>query len=149
MPVSCPQCNTEDTQRLSLAYESGISDVNTTSSGTGIGFGSGGIGIGIGSSQTHGIAQTVLSQRAAPPFKASYLLILKRWFIALILATVFMLIINASGMLERVISLAIHATAVFALFRATAFNHNQWPVLFQKWQQSYICLRCGNIFEIR
>lgn len=147
MSIACPKCNDENVQRLSVAFESGISDVHTSTSGTAIGFGRGGIGIGIGSSKTQGTAQTALSQRAAPPQKASYLRIVKYWFIGALIGAVVLGILNVSKFIEDLFGYGIFIVAAFALLQAFSFNKNQWPGLFQKWQQSYICLKCGNIFE--
>lgn len=69
MELACPSCKSDNTQRLAVIYEGGLSDINTKSKGTAIGFGRGGIGVGVGGSKTTGTSQTAASQRAAPPQK--------------------------------------------------------------------------------
>jgi len=144
MSLTCPKCSDQNTQRLSLAFESGISDVTTRTSGAAVGIGRGGIGIGIGSSKNKGTSQTALSQRAAPPKKSSYLKIFKYWFIATLLSQIFL----RNTTFREIVAVTILVAAGYAIYRAFMFNRDQWPALHQTWQKSFICLRCSNIFEV-
>ena len=70
MSYACPACNNEGTQRVSMAYQSGVSVINTTSVGAATGIGSGPTMVGIG--KTHGTSQTETARSLAPPEKLSY-----------------------------------------------------------------------------
>ena len=73
MELTCPNCNSDNTQRLSAVFENGISTVNNKTHGVGLGLGRGGLAIGAAGASTSGTSQTVLSQRAAPPDRKPYL----------------------------------------------------------------------------
>ena len=73
MELTCPNCNSDNTQRLSAVFENGISTVNNKTHGVGMGLGRGGLAIGAAGASTSGTSQTVLSQRAAPPDRKPYL----------------------------------------------------------------------------
>src|SRR5271165_1672349 len=63
-PYSCPACKSENTQRLSTAYMSGLSHFSAVTSG--IGWARAPI---VGGAWTTGISQTQLSQVVAPPVR--------------------------------------------------------------------------------
>ena len=85
--LSCPTCGSGNVQSLSIAYEGGLSTVNTRSSGSGIGIGIGRGGIigmfGTGGGKTRGTAQTALSRRCAPPQPAPVGALLVIWSVAI------------------------------------------------------------------
>lgn len=145
MSHACPSCKDENTQRLSLAYESGLSDVNTRSSGVGVGIGRGGIGVGVGGSKTKGTSQTELSKKAAPPNKKSYWRIVKIWFVCVIVVE-----LMASGahseLLKTVIGLAALSALFYFCYQAYKFNSSEWPMLAKSWQETFMCSRCGHNF---
>jgi hypothetical protein len=71
----CKNCNSENTQKLSIIYENGTNNISTNSKTVGVGFGGGGgIGIGRSSTNTSGTSQSILAQKVSPPKKNSYFL---------------------------------------------------------------------------
>ena len=49
--MQCPNCESDNVQRLSVAYKSGLSTSENTTSGVGIGFSGGGFGAGVGAAK--------------------------------------------------------------------------------------------------
>lgn len=145
MSHACPSCKDENTQRLSLAYESGLSDVNTRSSGVGVGIGRGGLGVGVGGSKTRGTSQTELSKKAAPPNKKSYWRIVKFWFVGTLVAAWVASGAN-SALLQNLAAIATSSAALYFCYQVFVFNSNDWPVLVKNWQATFMCSRCGHNF---
>ena len=72
MDLRCPQCNSTDLKKLSLAYQEGISHVNAGTRLRDAMVGSDGPDLVVGSWTTKGIQQTAISKVAAPPTTWSY-----------------------------------------------------------------------------
>lgn len=146
MDLNCPKCKSENTQRLSTAFESGLSHTNSVSKGVGIGIGPDGIGVGVGAASTAGVAQTVASQRAAPPAKMTYLKPLVGIFvlslIVVLIAGVVWKPLGFFGQLFWVVG------SGFYVYRAYQFNANTWPVLLKEWQNTFLCNRCSHVFLV-
>jgi len=152
---ACPACKSENIQRLSAVYESGISNVHTQSSGVATGH-----GVRVtATTNTTGTVQTSASRRAAPPTKRSIIrLIISIGAIFMLINGVFAIIIgtflkNSHNFTELAafISAAVFCIMIGAqwLKKATHYNKNIYPILMRKWNDSYLCNRCNNIFEIK
>ena len=135
MTLSCPSCHSENTQKLSVIYEEGLSHINTKTRSTGVGFARGGMGIGFGRGKTRGTSQSSASLKASPPTKLSM-----TWGVVLVVLGV--IFIRGSFLWLAAIGLG-----GWLIYRAYKFNHEQWPELFAKWDRAFQCLRCGTIFE--
>ena len=141
--MQCPHCNSDNCQRLEVAYQSGTSNIQTRSSGVGVGMGRGGIGVGVGNSKTSGTSQTQLAQKASPPKKKRYLPLIIAFFIGWIIAS--------DAGLKHWIWLILGVAAVilscYMGYQAYRFNRETWPGLYQIWMESWICHKCGQIFH--
>src|SRR5258708_1542510 len=73
MDLHCPNCNSTDLKKASLAYQEGLYRVDTRTRLRGVFFGSGGPDLVVGRARTKGSHQTELSKRLSPPIKWSYL----------------------------------------------------------------------------
>lgn len=135
--INCSKCQSDNVQKLSLAYESGLSDVNTKTNG----FSFGGAGLNFGGARTKGTSQTALSMRAAPPRKYSYI---KPVLIGL-LASVIVEIWLSTTLLTNAVLVV---TSGGLLYRSFLYNRNQWPALHNSWRNSFICHKCGAIYEV-
>ena len=145
---SCPTCGSENTQRLSTAYMSGIAQFSAVTTG----FGWAG-GPAAGSSWTTGVSQTQISAMAAPPTKKRYrggfLLLLGAPFIG---PAPFALLESLNGVrtsYERmavVAGILLMVAALIWLGSAYVYNKRIWPRLCKEWHGRFICLRCGMIF---
>lgn len=142
---SCPSCQSDNIQRLSIVYEGGLSDINTKSSGTAIGFGRGGVSLGVGGSKTKGSSQTETSKRAAPPAKKPYLKPIAVIFVVFMLFSFFAEGNKFLGILNSVFLLGGEAGWIFYAFN---YNRNNWPPLKSVWDKSYLCNRCAQIFTL-
>ena len=151
----CPACKSENIQRLSVVYESGISNVHAQSSGVATGH-----GVRVtATTNTTGTVQTSASRRAAPPAKRSIIrliisigaiFILINGFFAIIISTFWR---NSHNFAELVVFIAAAAFCITLgarwLKKATHYNKNIYPHLMREWNNSYLCNRCNNIFEIK
>lgn len=126
----CSQCNSGDVRKLSLVYESGLS--HTSSRTTGMGFGLGG-GIGVGAAKTHGTSLTATAAKAAPPQKRPLL-----W-------PIIMLLIFGLWGIEphQQAALIVALIAAIIIVNRYRFNTQQWPQIYDRWDRSYLCERCG------
>lgn len=128
----CTQCNSGEIRKLSLVFESGLS--HTSSRTTGVGFGLGG-GLGIGSARTHGTAVTATAAKAAPPQRRPL-----TWpIISLIVFGLWGLAPHAQAMF------VLAAIAAIIVFNRHRLNTQVWPGLYDTWDRSYLCERCGSM----
>ena len=148
---SCPTCGSENTQRLSTVYMSGVSRFSAVTSGLGWAGGPAG-----GSGWTEGTSQTQLSLLAAPPRKRSYWpgvgLIALSPLLSALAAEGFRRISGRLQLTLRFEDLAtcsffVLATVAFLLLiKAFTYNRRTWPMLLLRWNTSFTCSRCGRVF---
>ena len=146
MKYECPSCHSENIQKLSIVYESGISDINTTSKGTAVGIGSGGLGIGVGAKETKGTSQTAASQRAAPPLKMKYLKPIGFILVLFIIVSIF--IDTHSNIIKSILSYGFMASSIAWIYYAFQYNKKTWPPLKITWDRSFLCNRCSKQFTL-
>ena len=152
-PLSCPKCGSEHTQNISIIYESGTSDISSTSLHAG-GFASNGKFVpGLGTSIDSGTQQTSLAKRLSPPEKQSVFPVLGcGCLISIVLAFIGSFAIVAmlkmdDGGIPFLIILTILAICVISMaVKNNKFNTEEWPTLHEKWSKQYFCHKCGNIF---
>jgi predicted RNA-binding Zn-ribbon protein involved in translation (DUF1610 family) len=148
---SCPTCGSENTQRLSAVYMSGVSRFSAMTSAFGWAGGPAG-----GSGRTEGTLQTQLSLFATPPSKRSY------WpGVGLIAVSPLLSAVAAEGI--RRISSRMQLTFLFEdlatgsffvlaivafllLMKTFRYNRRTWPMLLLRWNMSFTCSRCGRVF---
>ena len=147
----CPTCGSENTQRLSTVYMSGVSRFSAVTSGFGWAGGPAG-----GSGRTEGTTQTQLSLLAAPPEKFRY------WpGVGLIAVSPLLSALTAEGIRRiaggfrltlRFDDLAtgsfflLAIVAFLLLMKAFRYNRRTWPMLLLRWNMSFTCSRCGRVF---
>lgn len=138
--MHCPTCNSDNVQKLSILYESGTNDIQTSSTTVGAGLGLGHTG-GFGSAQTttRGQSQSKLAQKAAPPAKKNYYPVLA------ILAGI-LLFMASSQFMFLFIAVLLIAGGGFLLYKAQIYNNTTWRELYEKWQKMWHCNKCGTIF---
>lgn len=139
LDYKCPVCKSENIKRLPIAYSEGISDVKLNTSGGGVVIGSNGIGLGIGSSDTKGISQSRLSSSISPPSDNTD----KFYFIfTAILATISFITFRYDSILFGSIFAVL---GIISLLFAISGESEEQKKKRIKWENSYICLRCGVI----
>jgi len=156
----CPKCHSEDIKSLRLVWEAGTA--GTTTAGIGMAgtlsrHGETGLGVLVSKSTQ----QSLLGQKASPPPMkpvgcASFLAI-----IGLMMLIGSCCVLSGSlGELRTVpdevqrLSAAAIPVGVVLLFVcvpfsiiAIVYNSKEYPKHMRRWERSYLCNRCGNIFE--
>ena len=143
---TCPQCGSENIQRFSVAFRGGASTIDTKTSATGVGFGGGHLGVGVGGAHTTGVQMTQLAQEVAPPAKKGYL------FPIIISIVAYFILGFTDSFLGNTVShiLSILGFAgciwLFAYKNTYLWNKTVWPELYNQWEHSWVCLKCGHKF---
>ena len=143
MDLACPKCSATEVRKLSLIYNEGLSLINTVSHGTGAAVGSGGgMAFGSHSSHTTGRQQTALSKQAAPPEK-------RHWILWSCCAAVCGLV-ALSGLSHpgfgTLVGIGLTVVSVRFALKGKEYNAQVLPGLLQRWDQSFMCNRCGESF---
>lgn len=146
MSFNCPSCHSENTQRLSVVYESGISDINTKSRGWIFGMGGGDSGVGITTSKTKGTSQTAASLNSSPPEKMGY------WKLQLLLFVICAVLVGMfaqdNKILEKLFTIIWLCVSAFFVYRTFKFNQQQWPKQMRAWENTFQCNRCNEVFTV-
>jgi hypothetical protein len=151
--LRCPQCNSSNLQKVSLAHEKGLYHLNVRTRVTGAMVGSGGPGLFLGGARTRGSHQSELSRRLRPPMKWLYRKVFG-WFVAVsfvsLLAYVHMVMASVrpvASLPGEVFAIALLAFLIAALAAVWRHNHSAYPRAFAQWDHSFVCLKCGAIAE--
>lgn len=141
--MKCPKCESDNTQRMEVAFHSGTQNTSTTSSATGLGFSGGRIGIAGGVSKTSGQTQSTLASACAPPEKKPTKAL--KWGIGYGgLLAVFGF---SYGWVYPLIGLALLGLSLYRFRAHSQFNSQEWPKLHQHWAGSWICHKCGVMYH--
>lgn len=135
--MECPQCKSDNTQRLSIIFQSGTQHISTTSTTFG---GGGGTGFGIGSATTttSGKSQSYLASKAAPPPKKSY-----KWVPLIVFVAIVIAIYTQAVLLGAIIA----GVGGYIAYKAFRYNKDVYPGLRAVWLKSWHCNKCGTIYE--
>jgi len=145
MQLNCPSCKSENTQRLAVVHESGISQIHSKTGGIGLGVGRGGLSVGVGKASTASSAQTAVSQRVAPPQKKRYFKPLLWMFLGWVVVALGVSSIR-SPVLSYMVSAVWLAGSAAWIYHAVQYNFKAWPVQIKVWQDSFMCHRCNHLF---
>ena len=152
--MRCPKCNSDECTRLSLVYLNGISDIRTRSRGRGFDFGET-AGAFSFRSRGRGTFQTRLSKLAGPPQKLPYRHVIVWWGLGLViiywlfgdLVSIHQLSAVRSVTLFPQYAHAYSGVALLVLAFLGWYNHQVRPQRLRRWEISFMCDRCGNIFQ--
>jgi ribosomal protein L37AE/L43A len=135
-PLACPNCGTGQVTRFRVIHENGLAHLN----GMPLPYSSGGYAGG----SHFGKSQTVASFNAAPPTR-----IHDPWpLVRAVVAGIFLLIFLENGAwIWALISLVVLGFSVRSARRVRIYNHEIYPRLKRKWENSYRCDRCGEKFQ--
>ena len=135
--MRCTKCRTQNTQRLSVAFENGTSEISTTSSPSGL-FQDGHY------QTTTGTLQTGLARNAAPPKKWGYGASCVPIFIGFWIALLgHMLAVGA----QFFVGLLIVGFGFFMFRIIFVHNRKSWSREYKIWSETWLCLKCGNQFH--
>jgi predicted RNA-binding Zn-ribbon protein involved in translation (DUF1610 family) len=142
MSFTCPSCASEDVRRLQLIYREGYSAVNASTNTVGLARGGGYTSVGSARSQTSGTQQTLLSMGAAPPEKRK----VGGKIFGLLVGVLFILAGLGSPGAGLLFGLALAGICGYVLKQAMDYNGAVYPAELQRWQNTFMCNRCGNHF---
>lgn len=134
--MQCPECKSENTQRMRVIYEGGTQSIQTTSTSGGVGIGSGFMSGG-GVTTTSGVAQSGLAAKASPPAKSRY------WPpIALAILGIFL------NDWSPFVGIPVFGFGVYRIWQTIQFNRTAWPALVAAWDKTWMCHRCGHTYAL-
>jgi hypothetical protein len=137
--MQCTKCNSDNTQRLTVVYEHGTQNINTTGHSAGVGDVAGSLGFGGVRTKTRGTSKTTMAQKASPPEK-------KPMKAGVILAIIGFFCFSGHGNM-KIIAAVLMAVGAYNIYRAISYNSNKWPELYRYWSNSWLCNKCGTIYH--
>ena len=153
VPLCCPICKSVDVKKASLAYQEGAQDWKARSRLRGVATGSDGPDVFVGSVVSEGSQQTQLAKRLAPPAKWSYTKLVL-WSGVVWVATLIVYIRSVMTAAAPVSAgpgwayLVLSAGTVLGLLIwFTWHNFVVFPRRYMAWDRSFVCLRCGAVWE--
>ena len=150
MDFSCPSCKSADIQQLSVIYENGLPDINTTSKGraSGVSYGCkcSGAGLLTSDGETSGSSQTLASKKAAPPEKLSYLLTTVFLFFFFVIIRIIFETFIEERWPQTLLFIAWTILTVALVYFVFHHNTKTWPSKKEAWDNSFFCNHCGNTF---
>ena len=151
MELRCPDCNSADLKKVSLAYQEKVRHVDTRTRLRALLFGSHGPNLIVGRAVTQGIHWTQLSKLLSPPRKWSYAR-LSLWFLVVTLGALFAYVILVASSPPPVSTFPMKmyvfvAPVVFLVLVFLFWRHNRlkFPREYARWDRSFICQRCGAV----
>lgn len=167
LSFSCPKCLSENIQKASLLISLETKELKATSSTIGVGAGSAGVGIGISGSSTNGTITATLARQLSPPKEPQQPLgncLLVTWGLSALISVPLMMDLLARGKIEAAASLgplgiiapviAIGGPIYHYFYYVPERNKKyeqakaQYKYELAKWEKTFCCLRCGEIFQI-
>lgn len=153
MELQCPNCKSADLKKVSLAYEEGLQRVSTRTRLHGVVVGSDGPEVVVGRATTKGTHQTEISKVLAPPTKWSYLKLVG-WSV-LVFVSIGWIVFYVNTVAKSSSSVYSVPLTIYAVLSAGVFlafvlvywkhNHYTYPREYAKWNQSFVCGRCGTV----
>jgi predicted RNA-binding Zn-ribbon protein involved in translation (DUF1610 family) len=138
--LNCPRCGSEHVRSLSLVYREGLAVVNTGTAGAAVGAASG--RVAVGGAKTAGTQQSLASIGAAPPEKRS-----AGGGFGIMAFGLFLLLVGMeAGAAALLLGLAAIAAGAVWVYAASQYNGNVFPGLHRRWESSYSCSRCAEVF---
>lgn len=134
MNLQCPQCQSEGTQKLSLAVEGGT----FSTSGQTIGVGVAGQGVGAFGASSKGKSVSKTAVKYAEPEK---LPTVQGPLAIMVVAGVASLFFGSSAI---TVGLWIAGAAMVLCFLNNVFSY---PKEHAAWDAKYICMRCAHVFD--
>ena len=153
MDLRCPNCESTNLKKISLAYQEGTYHINSRTRIRGLLFAGGGPGALVGGATTRGSQQSALSKRLSPPSKWSYAkLVLWSGVVTLMALVLYVQHVMSSPVPAS--SLPVKLYVVFApvvLFLLLGIvwrhNHSTYRQKYAEWDESFICERCGTVCQ--
>jgi hypothetical protein len=153
MDLRCPDCNSVDLKRASLAYQESVRHVDTRTRLRAFLFGNEGPSLIVGKAVTQGVHWTQLSKVLSPPRKWSYVrLVLGSVVVTLAASFVYVIFVASSPPPVSTLPLKMYvflAPVGFLVLAFAVWRHNylRFPKEYAQWNRSFICQRCGTVSQ--
>jgi hypothetical protein len=153
MDLRCPDCNSPDLKRVSLAYHESVRHVDTRTRLRAFLFGDDGPSLIVGKAVTQGVHWTQLSKVLSPPRKWSYVrLFLGSLVVTLVALFAYVIFVASSPPPVTTLPLKMYVFLSPVVFLVLAFavwrhNHLRFPKEYARWDCSFICQRCGAVSQ--
>lgn len=151
MDLTCPKCQSNNTQKITAVINSGTTHIEgSSSSGQ----------IGDATQDFQGTHTSELAKKFPKPEKKSesalkgtvITSLVGGWIPAVMIVNLFMS--KSSGNTQNVVFFLLFAATVFVIHSASkksaaehvAYNRNQYPKELHSWENGYYCHRCENVF---
>lgn len=142
MRITCPKCSSSEARSLSLIHREGLTNTQGQTAGTSVGSLGGSLGVSTMRGTITAQSQTVLSKEAAPPEARAFF----PWVLSAIVLGLFVLAQLGDIGFWTVVAALLAVLSVLQAKRARAFNTQELPGLKARWDQSFMCNRCGQVF---
>ena len=144
--LRCPNCNSTDLKKVSLAYQEGLFHVVAHTRLRAVVLGGSGPDLVIGKATTRGFHQSVLSKKLSPPVKWSYRKLVLWWVVLFLSAGWIIFYINAvTGNSSAVLSpplilFSLLSAATFLLLLVLFWRHNKFAYKrrYSRWERSFL-----------
>jgi len=157
MALQCPKCQSDNVQKVEMAYMAGTSNLAGKVSGGSIGVGTLGVGVGAHSGTLSGTQQTELAKTLAPPPNQFASTIAGIFVGGVVLGFVLFIVAMFFFDLKPSLSLLFWSTLiittpiVIAVVMYVKSDGAQklkaeFTTATYKWKNSYICFKCGTKF---
>lgn len=154
MDLHCPNCNSTDLKKVSLAYQEGLSRLNARTRIRGVVIGSKGPELVVGRATTKGTQQTDVSKVLTPPKKWSYGKLLGSSLLAFLSVGWIVFYVdtvtkNSSTVPSMPLTMySVLSACVFSLLLALFWRHNSsYQTQYAQWNRAFICKRCGAVSQ--
>ena len=153
MDLRCPDCNSADLNRVSLAYQESVRHVDTRTRLRAFLFGSDGPSLIVGKAVTQGVHWTQLSNVLSPPRKWSYAkLVLGTLVVTVAALFAYVIFVSSSPPPVTTLPMKMYVFVAPVVFLVLAFavwwhNHLRFPREYARWNRSFICQRCGAVSQ--
>jgi hypothetical protein len=151
--LRCPNCQTSDLKKVSLAYQEGLSRVRTKSRLRALLFGENGPNVIVGTAVTQGTHQTELARALRPPKKWSHSKVLLAAGTVSIASLIFYTntVMSSPSQVSGFPVVVFGTIGMIVLFASLAaiWRHNLlvYPRQCAEWERSFICQRCGAVSQ--
>lgn len=144
--MQCPNCGSDHTQRLEVAFQSGTRVIETKTKH----YSRGAIEWASAAStgKTTGTSMSALAMTAAPPPKKRY----KHLAIGFVIGF-FAVPMSAELLLPKSLAWVASVLALvwiidfgYLVVQTFRFNWKVWPELYRQWMQTWHCNKCGTIY---
>lgn len=141
LDLNCPNCKSENTQKLSSIVDSGTTHSRSHSVGSVGGSIGGSASYGMTSGTTNTRSQSALARKLAAPAKKPTIMLIFGFGFLMMLTWALM------GKLGLFGAAALGFLAWTLFQKNFAFNKNELPALLQKWNNTFYCHRCETQFQ--